>query len=161
MKKAAFFIYCNMKKLYIIFLFPFALILSCKKNTPENMICGKQKVISLQFQLPHEYSTKDTLFIDGIAFTHTHYADSIRYENKLPTNILIIAEMNEKQVKEPTNQIMMGRALGRHLTNTGNYQLLRAPELLTTGKLTFERKDGKAIEMCFPNNYGMTILKND
>jgi len=142
-------------------LFPFALILSCKKNTPENMICGKQKVISLQFQLPHEYSTKDTLFIDGIAFTHTHYADSIRYENKLPTNILIIAEMNEKQVKEPTNQIMMGRALGRHLTNTGNYQLLRAPELLTTGKLTFERKDGKAIEMCFPNNYGMTILKND
>ena len=125
------------------------------------MTCGKQKVISLQFQLTYEYSTKDTLFIDGIPFTHTHYADSIRYENKLPTNVLIIAEMNEKQVKEPTNQIAMGRALGIHLRNTGDYQLLRAPELITTGKLSFERKDGKAIEMCFPNNYGMTILKND
>lgn len=125
------------------------------------MICGKQKVISVQFQVPHEYSKKDTLFIDGIAFTHTQYMDSISTDNHLPTSVLILAEMGEKQIKEPTNTITMGRVLGRHLGNTGDYQLLRGPELLTTGKLTFERKDGKAIEICFPKNYGMTILTNN
>lgn len=125
------------------------------------MLCSENKVISVQFRLPHKYSKKDTLFIDGIAFTHTQYMDSVIIGNYLPTSILIFAEVGDRQIKQPTNSITMGRALGKHLRNTGDYKLLRAPELITTGKLTFERKDGKAIEMCYPKNYGMTILKNN
>ncbi|MEM6895570.1 MAG: hypothetical protein AAF554_17865 [Bacteroidota bacterium] len=139
----------------------FTFVTACKQAASDNQICLEQKIVSVQFQIPFEYSKKDTLFIDGVSFTHTQYADSIRMGNYLPTSVLVYAEVGEKQIKQPTNIITMGRALGLHLRNSGKYQLLRAPELITTGKLTFERKDGKAIEMCYPKNYGMTILKNN
>ena len=134
---------------------------SCKRNATSNQVCKTQDSITLYFQPPFDFTQKDKLVIDGIVFTHVQYNDSISLGNYLPMELMIYDEREGKQLKSKTNTIAIARILWSHLKKSENYNLQRAPELITTGKLTFERKDGKAIEMCYPNNYGMTILKND
>lgn len=124
---------------------------NCRNDETRN--CFDTKQLYIEFSPPFTFSEEDTLYIDGLKFSHTYYLDSIKKGNFLPKEQLIILEMENKQAKEKITSVGIGRTLARKLKNTRDYKILNGPELITTGKLKIERLDKKTINICSTPNY--------
>lgn len=136
------------------------LFISCKQfGSEKNLLCKTSKGVKIQFTRPFNYSKTDTLYIDELKFTHVGYIDSLPLGNYLPMETMVVVEINKKQAKEKSNEISMARALARTLIRTNTYVIKNGPELLTSGKLKIERKDGKKIKICFSKKYAAVLLE--
>lgn len=147
------------KKVSWFIIIPIA-ITSCIRGTSKKSNCIEGPEVVILFTRPFIYSKKDFLSIDGIDFTHVGHLDSLNLGDYLPNNNPIVLELNGKQAREDSNEITIGRALTRNLKRTGNYTILNGPELLTSGKLKFARKDNKPISICSSLNYNAHIGTN-
>ncbi|MDC1540216.1 hypothetical protein N8480_06080 [Flavobacteriaceae bacterium] len=141
-----------MKTKIILFL-NFSIFFNCIKGNLISKNCVSSKIISIQFSEPFNYSKLDTLFIDGLKYTHSYSMNSINNNDKLPKEKVVLFEKDGKEATTKTNIISIARIFAFKLKSTGTYEIINIPEVITTGVIRFKRIDEKKINICTTKNY--------
>jgi len=137
-----------MKKIIFIFILLTSLS-NCNdlnKHNQKKDIKVSGKEIKIHFFKSRSLNEKKYIIIDNNKYIFSHDLDSIyRMENILPANYLIVKRKDSSFIIEKNSHILISSVLYEKLKQTKKYNIKNLPELLTTGVLKIERKDGKKI----------------